>query len=107
LLGLLYFSSVVLLQQILGSLTSESTMAVVLSTLLIAALFEPIRVRLQTFIDRRFFRQKYNAELALEEFSGAARREVDMDHLTAQLVGVVEKTVQPEDITMWLRKERR
>jgi hypothetical protein len=107
LIGLLYFTSVVLLQQIFSSLTGRSTMAIVLSTLLIAALFEPIRRRLQTFIDQRFYRQKYNAELALEEFSSAARREVDMDHLTAQVVGVVEKTVQPEAVSMWLRKERR
>jgi hypothetical protein len=108
LFGLIFFGSVTLLQQ--GFLTlsgSKSQASVVISTLLIAALFEPARRRIQTFIDRRFFRQKYDAVLTLENFALEARREVSLDALTAQLVLVVDKTIQPEAVSMWLRKEHR
>jgi hypothetical protein len=104
-LGLLYFGSVVLLRQALGGLAGESNVAIVLSTLLIAVLFEPVRRRVQTFIDRRFYRQKYDAARALEEFSASARREVELARLTAGLAGVVHKTLQPERMSLWLRKE--
>jgi hypothetical protein len=106
-LGFLYFGSVVVLRQVLSWLTGESTLAIVLSTLLIAALFEPVRRRVQTFIDRRFYRAKYDAALALDEFSGGARQEVELSHLMTQLVGVVEKTVQPEKVWVWLKAGKR
>jgi hypothetical protein len=105
-LGLVYFGCVVLFQQVLGPLTGNSTLAIVLSTLLIAALFEPARRRIQSFVDRRFYRQKYDASLALEEFSDAARHEVELKSLTTHMVTVVEKTVQPEQVSVWLRDRR-
>jgi hypothetical protein len=105
--GLLYFGSVVLLRQVLGGLTGESNVAIVLSTLLIAALFEPVRQRVQTFIDQRFYRQKYDSVRALEEFSATARREVELENLITQLVGVVHKTVQPEQVSVWIRSAKR
>jgi hypothetical protein len=74
-----------------------------LSTLLIAALANPLRRRVQTFIDRRFYRRKYDAGRALEEFSSAARREVELAHLTAEMVSVVHTTVQPEQVSVWIR----
>ena len=74
-----------------------------ISTLSIAALFSPLRRRVQEVIDRRFYRQKYNAEQALAGFADAARNETDLEALTAQVVGIVEKTVQPEQVDLWLR----
>jgi hypothetical protein len=105
-LGFVYFGSIVLLRQVLSALTGESTLAIVLSTLLIAALFEPVRRRIQTFIDRRFYRAKYDAALALEEFSTAARQEVEIKHLSNRMVRLVEKTVQPEQVSVWIRDVR-
>jgi hypothetical protein len=108
LLGLIFFGSVTLLQQVFLTLSgSKSQASIVISTLLIAALFEPARRRIQAFIDQRFYRQKYDAALTLENFALEARREVALDALTTQLVGVVEKTIQPESVSMWLRKEQR
>lgn len=106
-LGLVYFGSVVLLEQILGGLAGESSISIVISTLLIAALFTPLRRRVQGFIDRRFYRQKYDAARAFESFSTTARNQVEFEHLSRQLVNVVEKTIQPEKISLWLsiRKE--
>ena len=89
-----------------GLTRQGSDAAVILSTLGIAALFVPLRNRVQQIIDRRFYRQKYDASLALEEFSEAARREVAMDRLTSQMVSVVEKTVQPEQVSVWIRDRR-
>jgi hypothetical protein len=109
-LAVLYYSSVVLLQQIARVLTGQagqSQLAIVVSTLGIAALFNPLRLRIQEFIDRRFFRQKYDAAKVLEEFSVSARREVELAHLTADLARVVHKTVQPERISLWLKNEGR
>jgi hypothetical protein len=104
-LGLLYFGSVVLLRQVLGGLAGESNVAIVLSTLLIAALFEPVRRRVQAFIDLRFYRQKYDSALALEEFSAAARHEVGMEQLTSRLVGLAERTLHPEQVWLWMRTD--
>ena len=103
-LGLLYFGSVVLFQGVLGRLFADgSQVVIVLSTLLIAALFNPLRREIQAGIDRRFYRSKYDAARAIEEFSTAARRDVDLDHLTGQLVNVVQKNVQPEQVSLWIR----
>jgi hypothetical protein len=103
LLALVYFGSVVALQSVFAALTGErSTLAVVLSTLIIAALFSPLRGRLQAIIDRRFFRRKYDAAQALGGFAAAARDEVDLDQLAAALLQVVNETVQPASARLWL-----
>jgi hypothetical protein len=109
LLALAYLGSVVLFQEIFQVITGQvqSPIAIVLSTLVIAALFNPLRQRLQDFIDRRFYRQKYDVARALEEFSASARHEVELARLTAGLAGVVHKTLQPERISLWLRNEER
>lgn len=104
LLGLVYFGSVVLLQAILGQTTGErSPLVLVLSTLLIAGLFAPLRRRIQNFIDRRFYRQKYDAAKVLADFARIARDETDINQLTARLVAVVQETLQPEQVTLWLK----
>jgi hypothetical protein len=103
LLALVYFGSVVVLQQVLDPFVGNSTPAVVLSTLLIAALFLPLRRRVQGAIDRRFYRNKYNAEKVLERFAATVRDETDLDALTAELVRVIQETMQPEHVSVWLR----
>jgi hypothetical protein len=75
----------------------------VLSTLLIAFLFNPLKSRLQRFIDRRFFRQKYDPEQVLTEFGGSIRDEVDPETLSQELVAVVQTTLQPERVSLWVR----
>jgi hypothetical protein len=105
LLGLVYFGSVVVLQSLVEKLSGQqSPIVIVISTLAIATLFSPLRMRVQTFIDRHFFRGKYDAEQTLANFAAVARDEVDVDKLTAALLGVVEQTVQPEQVSLWLRK---
>lgn len=110
LLALTYFGSVIFLQTGFRTLTGQtnSPIITVLSTLAIAALFTPLRNRVQDFIDQRFYRKKYNAERALAQFATVARDEVDMDKLTTALIGVVQGTMQPEKVTVWLvnTKER-
>jgi len=103
LLALVYFGSIVVLQRVLSPITGESTVAVVLSTLFIAALFLPLRRRVQAIIDRRFFRKKYDAEQVLARFAATARDETDLDALTAELVRVIQETMQPESLTIWLK----
>jgi len=107
LLGLAYFGSVVVLQYVLRALTGEgSQLAVVASTLAIAALFNPLRRRVQGIVDRRFYRKKYNAAKALEDFSIRLRDETDLDQLGGEMVTVVRETVQPAHVSMWLRVPR-
>jgi hypothetical protein len=108
LLGLVYFGSVVFLQAILGQTTGErSPLVLVLSTLLIAGLFAPLRRRIQNLVDRRFYRQKYDAQQVLSQFAQTCRDETDMDALTAELVRVVRETMQPETVSVWLKETRR
>ena len=103
----LYFGAIVVLQRLFVVVTGEkSTLAVVASTLVIAALFNPLRWRTQSFIDRRFYRKKYDARQTLERFSAKLRDETDLDSLSDDLVGVVKETMQPEHVTLWLRPDK-
>jgi len=102
----LYFGGIVITQKIFVVLLGQrSTLAVVASTLAIAALFNPLRQRIQGFIDRRFYRRKYDARKALEAFSGRLRNETDLDVLGGELVGLVRQTMQPEHVSLWLRPD--
>jgi hypothetical protein len=101
-----YVGGIVVLQRIFVVLTGEtSTLAVVASTLLIAALFNPLRRQVQGFVDRRFYRRKYDARKTLESFSAKLRDETDLDALSGDLVGVVRETMQPASVSLWLRPE--
>ena len=102
----LYFVGIVVLQRGFVLLTGQrSTLAVVASTLLIAALFTPLSRRIQSFIDRRFYRRKYDARKTLEAFSTQLRNETDLEALSNDLVGVVRETMQPAHISLWLRPD--
>ncbi|MBI4789276.1 MAG: hypothetical protein HY782_19765 [Chloroflexi bacterium] len=103
-LVLLYFGIVVLLQQALRAMTGQSSeIAIIVSTLAIAALFAPLRHRVQNTIDRRFYRRKYDAQKVLAAFGATARDEVDLNKLTSELVGVVQETMQPTSVGVWLK----
>lgn len=88
-------------------MSENSPFAIIISTLAIAALFNPLRIRLQNFIDRRFYRRKYNAERALAEFASLSQAETDIETLTSQLVGIVDKTMQPEQLNLWLTHQHK
>jgi hypothetical protein len=109
LLALVYFGSVVATQAIFGGLNRQDDspqFAIVASTLVIAALFTPLRRRIQRFIDKRFYRRKYDARKTLEAFSAQLRDETDLRALSNDLVGVVKVTMQPTHVSLWLRPER-
>jgi hypothetical protein len=104
LLGLIYVGSVVLLQALFRAFAGQpSSIAVVASTLAIVALFAPLRQRLQTAIDRRFYRRKYDAAQTLAAFSATLRDEVDLRTLSDRLLAVVVETMQPAHVSLWLR----
>jgi hypothetical protein len=107
-LALVYFGGVTVTQALFQALTSEEQLPqllVVASTLLIAALFTPLRRRLQSFIDRRFYRRKYDARKTLEAFSSKLRDETDLDALSEDLTSVVRETMQPAHVSLWLRRD--
>ena len=106
-LVLVYIGSVVLLQQLLRPLAGSSELAVVVSTLTIATLFAPLRRRIQNLIDKRFYRRKYDAAKVLAAFGATARDETDLEQLTGELLRVVDETMQPEFVGLWLREPRR
>ena len=105
LLALVYFGAVVLLQAVFAGVSGvdQSPLAIVISTLAIYALFRPVRRRVQDAIDRRFFRKKYDAQQVLDGFALYARDETDLDALTAELLRVVQETMQPDHVSIWLR----
>jgi hypothetical protein len=104
-LAAVYFGGVVGTQAVLGTLTGreqQPQLAVVVSTLAIAALFTPLRRRIQAFIDRRFYRRKYDAARTLDRLSLRLREEVDLENLVGELVGVVRRTLEPTHVSLWL-----
>jgi ADP-ribosylglycohydrolase len=107
-LALIYVGGVAVTQAIFRALTGQEEqpqLAIVVSTLAIAALFSPLRRRIQVFIDRRFYRRKYDATKTLEAFSARLRDETNLDALNDELVGVVRETMQPAYLSLWLRPD--
>jgi hypothetical protein len=107
-LAAVYFGGVTATQAIFRILTGQEQqpqLAIVVSTLVIAALFNPLRRRIQSFIDRRFYRRKYDAAKTLEAFSAKLRDETNLDALNAELVSVVRETMQPAHVSLWLRPD--
>jgi hypothetical protein len=108
LLALIYFGGVAATQEIFRALTGQEAqpqLAIVVSTLVIAALFTPLRRRIQSFIDRRFYRRKYDARKTLEAFSAKLRDETDLEALNNEAVGVIRETMQPSHASLWLRPD--
>jgi hypothetical protein len=107
-LAAIYAGGIVLIQGLFRALTGQETqMAVVASTLAIAVLFNPLRRHVQAFIDRRFYRRRYDARKTLASFSARLREETDLNRLGDELVSVVRATVQPAHASLWLRQPRR
>ena len=105
-LALVYFASILFFEGLLrGETGGDSQLSIVASTLVIAALFTPLRRRIQAGIDRRFFRRKYDAERTLAEFIAGLRDEVDLDQLNERLVAVVQETMQPEAVWLWMKED--
>ena len=107
-LALIYFGGVTATQAIFRALTAQQQqpqLAIVVSILVIAALFNPLRRRIQSFIDRRFYRRKYDARKTLQAFSAKLRDETDLEALSDDLVGVVRETMQPAHVFLWLRPD--
>jgi hypothetical protein len=107
-LAVVYFGGVAATQAIFRTLTGQEEqpqLTVVVSTLLIAALFNPLRSRIQSFIDRRFYRREYDATKTLAAFSAKLRNETDLDALNGELLGVVRETIQPSHVSLWLRPD--
>jgi hypothetical protein len=107
-LALVYVGGVTATQAVFTALTGQveqPQLAIVVSTLVIAALFNPLRRRIQSFIDRRFYRKKYDARKTLEGFSARLREETDLDALSDELAGVVRETMQPAHVSIWLRPD--
>jgi hypothetical protein len=103
-----YIGSIFVFQQFLSIFTAQrSDVVIVGSTLAILALFQPLRLYIQEAIDRRFYRPKYDALRTLEAFNVVLRDEVDIERLTGLLLTVVEETIQPKHVSLWLRKPRR
>ena len=105
---LVYFGGVATTQALFRTLTGHEQLpqlAVVVSTLAIAALFDPLRRRIQAFIDRRFYRRKYDARKTLEDFAARLREETNLDSLNAELISVVQETMQPGHVSLWLRPD--
>jgi hypothetical protein len=105
-LGGVYLTSVLILQQVLSKVAGGSGLAVAASTLAAAAAFQPARTGIQRFVDRRFFRRKYDATRTLEGFSVWVRNEVEVDALSTELRNVVSHTMQPAHVALWLRDPR-
>jgi hypothetical protein len=109
LLVIFYFGSILVLQQLFSTFTESGSneFITVISTLAIAALFVPLRNRVQAVIDRRFNRKKYDAQQVLSKFGETVRDETDLDRLTGRLVEVVNETMQPKSVSLWLKREER
>ena len=106
----LYVGLILALQAMVRAVTgsiSQQPLVLVASTLVIAALFQPLRRRLQTIIDRRFYRRKYDAARVLAAFSDTLRTEVDVDTLREHLLAVVQETMQPAHVSLWVRQSSR